>query len=225
PPPAPTPSNEDKPDGVSWSQASAGYFAKATVPAAAAEAVLGEGDSATGTAEAGMSLAVLLAGCGVVPGDRRRRPTWGAGGPAVDDRPEGRDVSGRGATAAADHRHARLQQLGQTRGHLLRRARIHPAVAHALGRTGVGPREQRQVGHLPVAPDGLDHLVHADVAAAVDAEGKDAVAAGSCRKPLGCMAAVRLDLAGAVPSIREGQHNRLATEASGILRRPPHSRC
>src|SRR5262249_37906171 len=73
PPPAPTPSNEDKPDGVSWSQASAGYFAKATVPAAAAEAVLGEGDSATGTAEAGMSLAVLLAVCGFVPVDRRRR--------------------------------------------------------------------------------------------------------------------------------------------------------
>ena len=106
-------------------------------------------------------------------GDRARkeRPTQRREFPAVNDLSKRRDVFRRRTAATADHAHAGVEQFRQPGRHHFRRLRINPAVAVAHRRAGVGPGEQRQVGDAAIAADDFDDLVHADVAAAVDAEG------------------------------------------------------
>src|SRR5262245_13634871 len=84
--------------------------------------------------------------------------------PFLHDGPKRRDVRWPGATAAADHAHTSFKQLRQAGGHLLRRVGVDPLAADLFRRAGVGAGKEWQVGHLAIATNDLDDVVHADVA-------------------------------------------------------------
>ena len=82
------------------------------------------------------------------------------------------------AAASADHVYPCLQQFRQPRRHRLRRMGINPSLVAFRRRSRIRSREEGQVRLLSITANDLDNVVHADVAATIDAQGGNAMPFG-----------------------------------------------
>src|SRR5579872_6408889 len=103
--------------------------------------------------------------------------------------PQGSDVLGSRAAAAAKERDACFKQLGCARRQGCGRERVGPAPVDFRWRAGIGTCQEWQGGRLAITPHDFEDIVEANVAAAVYAESCDAMVSRPLGKPFGRVAA------------------------------------